>query len=57
MRKDYIFKNIDRPTAGAALLLGAIHVVILLLDSKIIWRESGPLPLLHNCVRNSKIEL
>jgi hypothetical protein len=36
---------------------GAIHVVTLLLDSKIIWRESGPLPLLHNCVWNSKIEL
>ena len=44
MRKDYIFKNIDRPTAGAALLLGAIHVVILLLDPKIIWRELGPSP-------------
>ena len=40
-----------------ALLFGAIHVVTLLLDSEIIWRESGPLPLLHNCVQNSKFEL
>ena len=36
---------------------GAIHVVTLLLDSKIIWQELGPLSLLHNCMRISKIEL
>ena len=41
----------------AALLFGAIHVVTLLLDPKIIWRELGPLPPLYNCERNSKIEL
>ena len=34
----------------AALLFGAIHVVTLLLEPKIIWRESGPSPFLHNGV-------
>ena len=40
-----------------ALLFGAVHVVTLLLDSKINWWELGHLPLLYNCMRNSKIEL
>ena len=37
--------------------IGAIHMVTLPLDPKIIWQELGPLPLPHNCVQNSKIEL
>jgi hypothetical protein len=32
----------------AALLFGAIHVVTLILDSEIIWWESGPSTFLHN---------
>ena len=38
-------------------LCRAVHMVTLLLDPKTNWRESGPLPLLYNCVQNSKIEL
>ena len=34
----------------AALLFGAIHVVTLLLEPEIIWRESGHSPFLHNGV-------
>ena len=41
----------------AALLFRSHHVITLLLDSKIIWWESGPFSLHHNCMRNSKIEL
>ena len=33
-----------------ALLFGAVHMVTLLLDSKIIWRELGPSHFLHNGV-------
>ena len=35
----------------------AIHVVTLLLDPRIIWRESGPFPSFITTLWNSKIEL
>jgi hypothetical protein len=34
----------------AALLFGAVHMVTLLLDPKINWRESGPSHFLYNGV-------
>jgi hypothetical protein len=37
--------NLKPVCLGVELLFGATHVLTLLLDLKIIWRELGPLPL------------